>query len=104
MSMDWRSEAQSIKADHPALPGHFPGRPVVPGVVLLDSVRSTLLQRHPGWRLAGMPSVKFVSPLLPEQVFHIVLQGELPKPRFRIERDSGELLAQGQILLEQTPE
>jgi 3-hydroxymyristoyl/3-hydroxydecanoyl-(acyl carrier protein) dehydratase len=26
----------TIAADHPALPGHFPGRPIVPGVVLLD--------------------------------------------------------------------
>jgi 3-hydroxymyristoyl/3-hydroxydecanoyl-(acyl carrier protein) dehydratase len=28
----------AFPADHPALPGHFPGHPIVPGVLLLDAV------------------------------------------------------------------
>ena len=31
-----------IEADHPSLPGHFPGRPLVPGVMLLEQVALAL--------------------------------------------------------------
>lgn len=31
-----------VPEDHPALPGHFPGRPIVPGVLLLDAVLQAL--------------------------------------------------------------
>lgn len=34
-----------IAADHPALPGHFPGHPIVPGVVLLDLVVQAITAR-----------------------------------------------------------
>ena len=48
-----------IPADHPSLPGHFPGRPVVPGVVLLGEVLARL---EPG---AMLLTAKFTAPVLP---------------------------------------
>jgi len=85
----------SIPADHPSLPGHFPGRPVVPGVVVLDKVMQALAQRGiapPAWRLAH---VKFLHPLLPEQQAEIVLEGE-GQWRFQ-EHCAGRTIASGLI-------
>ena len=40
----------TISKDHPALSGHFPGHPVVPGVLVLDEVIETLKERYgDGW-------------------------------------------------------
>ncbi|WP_369324430.1 AMP-binding protein [Burkholderia cepacia] len=56
----------TIPADHPALPGHFPGHPVVPGVVLLDhaihALGTALNRPLHAWRLG---SAKFLSPVAP---------------------------------------
>ncbi|WP_175871860.1 acyl-CoA synthetase family protein [Burkholderia sp. BCC0397] len=58
--------AFTIAADHPALPGHFPGHPVVPGVVLLDhaihTIGAALNRPLHAWRLG---SAKFLSPVAP---------------------------------------
>ncbi|WP_322039789.1 AMP-binding protein [Burkholderia diffusa] len=58
--------AFTIPADHPALPGHFPGHPIVPGVVLLDhaiaALGASLNRPLHTWRLA---SAKFLSPVAP---------------------------------------
>ncbi|WP_193099085.1 acyl-CoA synthetase family protein [Burkholderia sp. Z1] len=60
------SLAFTIPADHPALPGHFPGHPVVPGVVLLDhaihAIGAALNRPLHAWRLG---SAKFLSPVAP---------------------------------------
>ena len=56
-----------IPASHPSLPGHFPGRPVVPGVVLLDEVSAVLAALHPGRWVTGWPRVKFTHPVRPDQ-------------------------------------
>lgn len=64
-----------IEAGHPCLAGHFPGRPVVPAVVLLDfTVRALGEALGRRVRLAAIPAVKFTNPLLPGQPFTVTLQ------------------------------
>ena len=67
-----------VPADHPAFPGHFPGRPIVPGVVLLDqAIRfAEAMLGRPGlhWQVGN---AKFFSPVGPEEVLTFSL---LQKP------------------------
>jgi len=57
-----------IPLDHPALPGHFPGNPIVPGVVVVSHVIRILEAAGLSpTRLRNLKSVKFIEPLLPGQ-------------------------------------
>jgi len=67
---EWR-----VPADHPAFAGHFPGRPIVPGVVLLD--RALLCAEA----FLGTPAIvwqiahsKFFSPVGPGETLVFQLQ------------------------------
>jgi 3-hydroxymyristoyl/3-hydroxydecanoyl-(acyl carrier protein) dehydratase len=58
-----------IDADHPALPGHCPGRPVVPGMVLVDYAIAVLQVAVPAFVPCGIRTAKFFAPVLPgEQI------------------------------------
>ena len=90
-----------IPASHPALPGHFPGHPVVPGVVLLDAVVQAL-PRHAGYvtRVIGFPAVKFLAPLLALRTFEIVFSAKRPgQAQFEIVAE-GEKLVSGTVNFE----
>ncbi len=56
----------TVAADHPAYAGHFPGQPILPGVVLLDEALVALAaeQENPAPR-CEIKSAKFLSPVLP---------------------------------------
>ena len=55
-----------IDPNHPALKGHFPGNPIVPGVVILDQVIAVFKKEHgDSCTINKIPSVKFLSPLEP---------------------------------------
>lgn len=96
-----------IAADHPSLPGHFPGRPLVPGVVLLDRVLDAIDAAHAQSGLAPprgtlrLPQVKFLQPLLPDQAARVELQRSESEPtrwRFRVLR-ADDLLATGEVVI-----
>jgi acyl-coenzyme A synthetase/AMP-(fatty) acid ligase/3-hydroxymyristoyl/3-hydroxydecanoyl-(acyl carrier protein) dehydratase len=55
----------SYARDHPCLPGHFPGNPVIPGTLLLASVENLLLRSN--LRIVECTQAKFLAPVLPEQ-------------------------------------
>lgn len=66
-----------IPADHPSLPGHFPGRPIVPGVVLLDEVVAAISAwQGRSFKPTVFPAVKFLNPLMPAETFTIRLRQE----------------------------
>jgi 3-hydroxyacyl-[acyl-carrier-protein] dehydratase len=56
--------ALHVAADHPAFAGHFPGRPLVPGVVLL-ALAQRAIETELAAEMHGLSSVKFLSPALP---------------------------------------
>jgi 3-hydroxyacyl-[acyl-carrier-protein] dehydratase len=58
-----------VPADHPSLPGHFPGRPIVPGVVLLDHVLA--LVAGPRSVIAALPSTKFIAAVAPGEMIEV---------------------------------
>ena len=53
-----------IPAAHPAFDGHFPGQPILPGVVLLD-LTQRLIEQANGVTLSGLQVAKFYRPLAP---------------------------------------
>lgn len=56
----------TVPLDHPAFAGHFPGTPILPGVLLLDTVLHAITAAS-GMALdiCAISSVKFLSPASP---------------------------------------
>lgn len=99
---EYRSSA-SVPSDHPCLPGHFPGNPVVPGVLILQLVAEAVCDWRGSQATVGrFGNVKFISLLRPGEIMDIVLQGEASQLRFRCEC-AGRLLSHGSLELAAQP-
>lgn len=94
------THAFTVAPDHPALAGHFPGAPLVPGVVLLEHVIEAIGGAGGPLRF---PRVKFLQPLLPGETAEVALE---PMPdagdgarrwRFQVRRGDA-LLATGEVV------
>ncbi len=81
-----------IPADHPSLPGHFPGRPVVPGVVLLDAAFALILAQRPGRMVTGVHTVKFTQPVRPGQRVAVACTDEPERVAFTCTVSGGDVV------------
>ena len=80
-----RESGFTVDARHPSLPGHFPGEPVLPGVVVLEQViEAARAWLGPGLTVVGLPQAKFMSPLRPGDEARIRLRRVGDKLHFRV--------------------
>ncbi|MEO7391185.1 MAG: 3-hydroxyacyl-ACP dehydratase [Ramlibacter sp.] len=89
-----------IPPDHPAFAGHFPGSPIVPGVVLLDAaVHALLAMLRPTVTACEIGAAKFLSPVGPGETLTISLDTAPAGPaRFEIS-SGGRKVAIGTLVL-----
>jgi 3-hydroxyacyl-[acyl-carrier-protein] dehydratase len=95
----------AIPRAHPALPGHFPGHPIVPGVLLLDCVLAgaTATLNRP---VTVLQKVKFVAPLLPDETATVACEATGDQLTFSVHTRRGGVvmtLASGNVRLAPRP-
>ena len=94
---------QRVSSSHPALPFHFPGNPIVPGVWLLSLVEATVRERFgPGFAVRGVPEASFRAVLRPDECFRIELDRvATDRVAFAVE-SAGARIADGTFIVQET--
>ena len=92
--------ALTIAPDHPAFTGHFPGRPLLPGVALLAEVLEVVLAEPAFAALVGatprIGAAKFLAPVRPGAQLTIEMSVNGRGLRFDV-REGERLAASGQF-------
>ncbi|MFQ5750579.1 MAG: 3-hydroxyacyl-ACP dehydratase FabZ, partial [bacterium] len=98
---------KNVTQNEPFFPGHFPGHPIMPGVLIVEAMAQTggimLLntQEHPEEKLAyftGIDKVKFRKPVLPGDQLRFEM--EMVKFRRSICKMTGKAFVDGKLVCE----
>lgn len=89
----------SINSTHPSIGDHFPGNPVVPGVVILGEVLEAIRHSDGGEPLLlELPEIKFFVPLVPDEAFCIQLGPYMDGGRTFACVSQGNTISSGRII------
>ena len=101
MSEGHASHRLAIGADHPAFDGHFPGRPILPGVALLAAVlEAVAVEPRLAESIGTAPRlavVKFLAPVGPGTSLAISFRVGASALDWQIDDDSARAVASGRI-------
>lgn len=81
--------------DHPVFSGHFPGYPIVPGVLLLDWTQ-TAIEAALGQPVQALTEAKFHSPATPADTLTLEFDIGAASVRFEI-RSAARKIASGRF-------
>jgi 3-hydroxyacyl-[acyl-carrier-protein] dehydratase len=93
----------TVAPEHPALPGHFPGYPIVPGVVMLDLVLAEVTRTWPECRVVGVRKWRFQRVWLPNEPARVEF-GEVREGRLRVSCLTGDIPLCSGVLQLDTPD